>query len=203
MLQHIYCTDDVSSGRNGFLVSLYFCIICWELQLKLWLIHILPATKSTSRMWQIIESSQQHRTLSPTSQQDEQSTRVYGTAIPRMVEPQSAESRNECHFQVQIFSQHRHSLHSLCPRRMRYLFLYSYIANFQSPCPNLLISVDKRPGGLSAAYLVMTKDKKKLFSSQTNPAPVPKHPEDKTILSFHITMLQRNKHRQNFIFIVY
>jgi hypothetical protein len=76
---------------------------------------------------------------------------------------------------------------------MRYLFLYSSIANFQSPCPNLLISVDKRPGGLPAAYLVMTKDKKIFFPSQTNPAPVPKHPEDKTILSFHITMLQRNK----------
>jgi len=145
-----------------------------------------------------MEASQQHHTISPTSQQDEQSTRVrvYGTAIPRMVEPQSAESRNECHLQVQSFSQHRRSHHCLCPRRKRYLFLYSFIANFRSPCPNLLISVDKRPGGLQPISWWWTTIKV-FFPSQTNPAPVPKHPEDKTILSFHITMLQRNKHSKS------
>jgi hypothetical protein len=51
----------------------------------------------------------------------------------------------------------------LCPRRMRYLFLYSSIANFQSPCPNLLISVDKRPGGLQPISW-WQKTKKKSFS---------------------------------------
>jgi len=47
----------------------------------------------------------------------------------------------------------------------------------------------------------MTKDKKKkiFFPSQTNPAPVPKRPEDKTILSSHIIMLQRNKHKKVYL----
>ena len=110
-----------------------------------------------------METSLQHHTISLFSQQDEQSTRVYGTAIPRMVETQSAESRNKCHFQAQSFLQHQHSLHYLCPTRMRHLFLYSSIANFQSPCPNLLISVDKRPGGLQSILWWQKTEKKYSF----------------------------------------
>jgi hypothetical protein len=38
--------DDFLSGQNDFLLFLYFCIIiCWDLQLKLWLMYILSATK--------------------------------------------------------------------------------------------------------------------------------------------------------------
>ena len=149
-----FCFPCISSSLSLRTFSInwgwcmYMCVcVCVYIYIYIY-IHLVCHSKYKKNVTNLMEALQQHYTISPTSQHDGESIRVYGTAIPRMVEPEPAESRNKCHFQVQSFSQHRHSLHCLCPRRMRYLFLYSSIANFQSPCPSLLISVDKRPGGL-------------------------------------------------------